>query len=299
MRGDGVDVHRTRDDGDRIVGSQRGREIDVLNVVDEIQIRQTVRVPLNIEIRAGLDVVAEINQRRGRVVQVCDDQVQVVHQLDAGGGISRRISPDQRHAQRLVLRRVGNLHIDGAAVTGGQRIGGTLVIEQHGARLTNRQVEDRLRVRKRRRQTVGQADQAPALIVDRVLNLQVIDGVDRTRAVDEQRLHQRRAVGDLLQLEKFLHQRQHAGHRRGRHARAEFVTIPVGIADGVVQIAQHLEIISRVVGRHDRHLQIKRDRTVGQIADGIIINRPVHQWRIRRQRHCIVGHEIVRRRHVV
>ena len=129
--------------------------------------------------------------------------------------------------------------------------------------------------------------------------MEIIDAVDGTRAVDHQRLHQRRAVGDQLRLEKFLHQRQHAGHRRGRDARAGFVTVPVRLADRVVEIAQDLEIISQVVRRHHRHLQIKLHRPVGGIADAEIINRAVHQRRIRRQRHRVDAHEIVRRRHVV
>ena len=127
VRGDRVDVDGTPDDGDRVVRAQRGREENIFHVVDEVEIGQAVRVPLGVEVCARLDVVAEIDQRVGRVVEVRDHQVQIVHQLDAGGRVAGRIGPDQRHAHWLVLRGVGHLHHDRVAVPGGQRVGRMLV----------------------------------------------------------------------------------------------------------------------------------------------------------------------------
>ena len=295
LRGDGVDVDRARDDGDRVVRAQLGREVDVLDVINQVKIRQSVRIPLDVEVRAGLDVVAEIHQRIGRVIEVGDHEIQIVHELDAGGGIAGRIGPDQRQSHRLILSGVGHLNFDRAAVAGGERVGRALIKHQHGQGGTDGRTDDGGLIGERRRNAVRQVDQTPALIVDRVLHLEVIPAADRARAVDHQRLHQRRAVRDLLQLEKFLHQRQHPGHGGRRHARAGFVAVkclPIRATQRVVEVAQHLKIISLVVRRHDRGLQVERDGKIRGIADAEKIDRARRQRGVRRQGNDVVAQHV-------
>ena len=79
-----------------------GRQIDVLDVVHHVHVRNGVGVPREIKIVARRNVVAEEDLAG---VEVGDDQVQVVDQLDAGDGIAGRVGPDQRDAQGLVLGR--------------------------------------------------------------------------------------------------------------------------------------------------------------------------------------------------
>src|SRR5207248_6734374 len=100
---DGVDVYAPADHADRVVGAQRRFEQDVLDVVDEIErgSREGVVAAVRlIEIKTGWDVVAE---EYLAAVQVGDHEVQIVHQLDPRPGVSGRIGPDQRYAQRHKL----------------------------------------------------------------------------------------------------------------------------------------------------------------------------------------------------
>ena len=59
-------------------------------------------------------------------------------------------------------------------------------------------------------QAIGEVDQAPALGVSGVLGLECAGGSERACAVNQERLHQRRAVGAAEVLEELLHQGQRA-----------------------------------------------------------------------------------------
>ena len=75
----------------------------------------------------------------------------------------------------------------------------------------------------------------------------VVPGIHRLRAVDQQRLHQRRAVGALEAAGvKLLHQGQHAADRRGGHAGAGVV--PVLVAQLVILFLQRVGVCLRVGG---------------------------------------------------
>ena len=83
--------------------------------------------------------------------------------------------------------------------------------------------------------------QAPSLMVHRAAQVVGVTPVDGLRAIDQQCLQHRRAVGTLQPLSvKFLHQCQHAADRRGCHAGARLVTILV--AKIVVQFFQRISI---------------------------------------------------------
>ena len=70
--------------------------------------------------------------------------------------------------------------------------------------------------------------QAPSLMVHRAVHVVIVTPVDGLRAVDQQCLQHRRAVGPLQPLGvKLLHQRQHAADRRGCHAGTGLVPILV------------------------------------------------------------------------
>jgi len=165
--------------------------------------------------------------------------------------------------------RVGvgiNRHHICVAVAGGQSVGRALINEETGARLIQL-------IRHSRRQRIRKADQAPALIIDRIGDGKFVIA-RRARAVDQHRLQQRRTGRRLKRVhEEILHQRQHPRHIRRRHARAGLVAVIrtvtgivwIEFADGLVQVAQYLKIIPDVVRRHDEDVNIVVDwKTVGQ-----------------------------------
>ena len=114
---------------------------------------------------------------------------------------------------------VGHGNVKCLAVAGGQRIGGTLILNESRTRHVELIGDSGL-------QGGRQIDQAPASGVYRFFRLKIIKCHVGARAVDEHRLEQGRA-GQRMPLvgEKVLHQRQHARHVRRRHARAGFVAV--------------------------------------------------------------------------
>jgi len=82
-----------------------------------------------VEIGTGRDVVAEEYLAS---VQVRDDQVQIVHQLDPGAGVSGRISPDQRHSQRHKLGVGAQFKVPGVPLARRDCPGGVLVENRSG-----------------------------------------------------------------------------------------------------------------------------------------------------------------------
>ena len=214
LRGDGVHVHAPAEDRDGVVGAQIRRNDDALDIVDRIRHDRVRGAFRRVEKGARRNVVAVINDLVRRVVQVGHDEFEIVDELDGGGGIARRIRPRDRDAQRL--RVAFDRDEERVAVAGGQRVGRTLVLDENGG--WSRAAEHGRAVR---RQRIGQIDQAPALVVDRAVDLQIIRA-GGPRAVDEHRLEQRRAgIGHRAVIdEKVLQQRQHARHVRRRHAGA-------------------------------------------------------------------------------
>ena len=265
LRGDGVHIHGGAGDDDGEVGAGIRRQEDILHIVDAVHPHRRVGGVLRrVVILVGLDVVAEIDHGVGQVVRVGDGETQAVDQLEGGGGVAGRIGPRQRDAQRLRLRggREGNRV--GPGVAGGQRVGRVLVHKE------DRVVGDDA-VGERRADGVGQVDETPAFIVDGVVDLKiVIAGLPR--AVDEHGLEQRRAGQGLQRVgEVILHQRQHAGNVRRRHARAALVAVVFGHrAEVVVHVLKLRVIIPQGVGRDQRHLHVIGHRHVRWIADAEI-----------------------------
>ena len=107
-------------------------------------------------------------------------------------------------------------------------------------------------------------------MVERVLHLEIIIRAQGARAIDDQRLEQRRA-GSVVVIDgqELLHLRQHSRHDRCGHARA--LLVAVVWPDGVVQILQHLEVIPHVVREGDRHHEIVEHGVRGSgVADRVI-----------------------------
>src|SRR6185312_870980 len=114
-------------DRDGVIRAGKRLDVHVLHVVDIVDLCGGIGVPRIGKAAPETDIIAVINKRYllGVVnrVEIGDDQIQVVHELDAGGGISGRIGPDQRYAQRIGLRPSIDRNIERAAVAGGQRVG--------------------------------------------------------------------------------------------------------------------------------------------------------------------------------
>ena len=133
-----------------------------------------------------------------------------------------------------------------ATLAGGQGVGQALVDELHwpgflvGGFITSQ-------IPRQGRHGAAKVGQPPALVVHRAADVVVVPGIHRLRAVDQQRLHQRRAVGALEAAGvKFLHQRQHAADRRGSNTGAGLV--PVLVAKFVVLFLQRVSVRLRVGG---------------------------------------------------
>src|SRR5262249_50106847 len=139
----------------------------IFDVVDDIDMGWPVRVPGEVEVVAAQDIVP-VEHVFG--LQIGDHQVQVVYKLETGRGITRRIRPHQCYSQRL---RLGG-GLDGEKprmlFAGGQGVGGSLVKHEHGRGGGRR----RCQVREDARKAVGQIDQAPALVVNPALDLEII-----------------------------------------------------------------------------------------------------------------------------
>src|ERR1035437_7545684 len=132
---DGIDVHAVAGDGDGIIGTELPadaegrREEDILYVVHRVNVGNQIGVPGQVEVVAGGNVVAEIDEVR--IVEVGDDQIQVIDQLDAGDWVPGRVSPDQRNAQGQVTSSGGEGKLIGAALPGGQSVGRVLIDHDH------------------------------------------------------------------------------------------------------------------------------------------------------------------------
>ena len=200
---------------------------------------------------------------------VRDHEVQIIDQLHTHGGISRRIGPDQRKAQR---RRAGvgsNVHALCEALSGGQRAGADLIVADHG-RTGQRALGGIVTGPDSRGagNTVRDIHQAPALPIAIRADVEVILVVRGARSVDQQRLHERWAVGRTKRCEIFLHQRQRTGHRRGRHAGATFVTVVW--SQYLVQLEELLWLVAQIIGDGHRDGDIKARDVAALVLDGDI-----------------------------
>ena len=205
LGGDGIHVDLAANNSDGIVRAQQGGKLggnkDILDVVDDIKIRRRVCGFLRIvNITRRLDVVAVINDRGCRIIQVRHHQFEAVDEFDGGNGVTGRVGPRQRDAQRQELRVGSGIqrHEIRVAVAGGQRVGGALIHKEIVTGLIQL-------IGDSHRERVRQIDQAPALEIDGIVDLETIIPI-RPRAIDERRLHQRRARRNAKGVcEKFLH----------------------------------------------------------------------------------------------
>ena len=182
-----------------------------------------------------------------------------------------------------------------AALAGGERVGQALVDK---ARWPSVLVG--LVVIGQRRHGAAKVGQPPALVVHRAADVVVVPGIDRLRAVDQQRLHQRRAVGmptgaGQAAVVKFLHQGQHATDRRGGHAGAGLV--PVLVTQLVILFLQRVGVCLHV-GGGDRVFPIGRtggdDERAGRDqvrleATIFSLDTDTHITPARERRHLVVG----------
>ena len=263
LRGDGIDVDAAAKHGHGIMARQQRRQQNVFDVVDRVQIRRIVRVPRLAETEVRRNVVAEINITG---VHIGDDEIQIVDQLDRGGGIAGRVRPHQRRLQLEILRERVRIRVDrhrvSMAVAGRQRCARILVRKE--ARTFGRGAAGRNGRDAAHRHAALDVVQAPALKVDAVRDRQPVIG-HRPRAVDEQCFHQRRAGREAeLVGEIILDQRQHAGHIRRRHARAGFIAVVR--RELFIHPHQHRFQIAQTVRRQHLHRQIVIHRKAVGVA---------------------------------
>jgi len=95
-----------------------------------IQIRRIVRIPCKI-VTTSRYIISKINVAR---VQIGDDEIKIIDQFNGGGGVTRRISPDQRGLQLVIRRKPRLVHSHNICVViaGRQGIGWILVHEKAG-----------------------------------------------------------------------------------------------------------------------------------------------------------------------
>ena len=251
-----VDVHAARVDGDAVLLRAWLLDEDVLDVVDHVVGHTHRAEDRRADVVAVIDLVgvARVSRQsaagivgiagitgigrtalaKRRVRERRDDQVEVIDQLDGSVRVAGRVGPGQRETQRVMQGVGAERDLPRAALAGGQGVGQALVDEAHGPSGLVGPV-----VVSQRRHGAAQIGQPPALVVDRAADIVVVPRIDRRRAVDQQRLEQRRAVGALEAAGvKFLHQRQHAADRRGGHAGAG--AVPVLVAELLVQFPPRL-----------------------------------------------------------
>ena len=259
MRRHGVHVHAPGGDGDGIrVGqplTEGSVQVNVLDVVDAVEHEAicVIGVGVGTEQVARAEGIASVNLLGGKVRH---NEIQIIDQLHAHRRVARRIGPHERKTQRRRARVGSNIDGLGEALSGGQRTAGDLIITNHrgtGQRAVRSGVG---RTRgSRAGNTVGDVHQAPALPVDIRAGVEVILVIRRARAVNQQRLHERRAVGRTKRREILLHQRQRTGHRRGRHAGAAFVTVVW--SQYLVQLEELVWLVAQIIGDGHRDGDIK------------------------------------------
>ena len=257
-----IDIHTTCIDGDAVFLRARLLDEDVLDVVDHVVGQAHRAVNGRADVVAVIDlvgvgrcihrlVVGVDGIRRGALVnqRIRDrrhDQVEVIDELDGGIRVAGRVGPRQREAQWIVHCVGAKSDLPRAALTGGQGVGQSLVDESRWPSVLVGFV-----FISQSRHGSAKVRQPPALVVHRAADVVVVPGVDRLRAVDQQGLHQRRAVGPLVAageaaVVKLFHQGQHAADRRGGHAGAGFV--PVLVAEFVILFFQRVGVRLRVGG---------------------------------------------------
>src|SRR5437867_1803031 len=100
MSGDCVDVHPPTDHRNRILASEDGSQIDILDVVDDVQVRRAVGVPRQVKNASLQDIIAE---KDFALIEIGNNQIEIINELGAGGGIAGRIGPNQGNSQRLPI----------------------------------------------------------------------------------------------------------------------------------------------------------------------------------------------------
>ena len=111
---------------------------------------------------------------------------------------------------------------------------------------------------------------------------QIVIRTEGSRAVDQERLQQRRAGPDVeaVRAEEFLHQREETRHRRGRHARAGLVTIAlVANLERSIHGLQHREVVAHVIRHRQQHHEIEVHHGVRvKIVRHRVIKNTRYQW---------------------
>ena len=223
--GPGVDVDSVADDGDDEIGAARGIEHDALDVVQAVEAADIVGLPDRAGAHARREVVP-VDHLAGD--DVGDHQVEVVDQLRRGGGIARRIGPDERQPERCCGGILREDQTVGTCFTGGdtERLAGVIGFDQ----------ADRAAIGLHpTRERARQIRLPPTAIVPRFFGVRKVGRTGRLGAVQEQRFVARggRTSAGLL-LEIFLHLREQTRHGRGRHAGAGLVAIIRGAFRGQV-----------------------------------------------------------------
>ena len=127
------------------------------------------------------------------------------------------------------------------ALARGEGLGRVLIEQEHGT-------GGRTKIGQGGGHTPRKVDEPPALEIGASANAEIIEIGEGTGPVDQQRFHECGAVGPAKALlEEFLHQSERAGHICRRHAGARFEAVERTKA--LIQIAEHLEEITDIIGR--------------------------------------------------
>ena len=225
---------------DDVLAGQRRLEHHPLDVVDRVEDRIGDPLLHHLEgvgarpphgVAAAGEVVADEHLTGDRVG---DDEVEIVDQLDAGGGIAGRVGPHQREVEGP-----GGGHLVGREPQA-QRLAAA------GGELTGeaRQLDDGpVAPRKADAAVEGtrQAGTAPAPVVHHRAEARGVEVGRGSCAVDDHGLEggglDEAGHGDARALPELLDLGQHAGHRRGGHAGAGEEPVPGG--HGPVEIVEH------------------------------------------------------------
>ena len=227
----GIHIHPTGHHVDDVLAGQRGLEHHAFHVVhrvihrightrlhdlDRVGARPAGRVAVAAQIIADEDLSGD---------RVGDHQIQVVDQLQTGGGIARRIRPDEGEMEGSRGGHLigGELQSQRLARPGGEFAGKTGQFNDRsvGAGQPDATVEG-----------PRQAGLSPSRVVHHRAKIGRIKRGRGAGAVDEQRLVGRRCnvlwQADTGPLPEFLDLGQHAGNGRGCHAGARQEPVPRG-----------------------------------------------------------------------
>ncbi len=232
---DAAHIDPSRRHGDDQIRAEGIPDEDVLHIINEVAGRRRFRLARGGEVAAARNVVSVIDLVSDGVR---NHQIEVVDQFDGGVGVARRIGPDQGDAHRKLLGVGGKVKVPRARLAGGQGVRRALINEANGPGVFRLREEQR-------RQSVRQIYQAPTLIIDRAVDLEIVAGSNRAGAVNERGFHHRRTVraaqggGEPL-LEELLNERQNARDKGRGHAGSGFVAIIW--PQVAVQLGQQLKI---------------------------------------------------------